>query len=179
MMTFLRNVSARNLLPALTLATLTAGMASLSACKKNEPAPVAPAEVKTEATTQGSASCLSDPRVVPYQPNLKVAGNSHNLTFVVTEATPTPPAGGKNAWTVQVLSASGAPASSYTLTATPYMPDHAHGPATAPTVQVQGDKYLISNIDFFMGGVWRTTLTAKDAQGNIVDAANVFLCIAG
>ncbi len=148
------------------------------ACKKEQPAPATTLAAPTTAT-DATASCAGDGRVMPYAANMKVPGNSHNLTFVVTDAAPNPPAGGKNTWTVQILSSANAATSNYTLTVTPYMPDHNHGPSTAPVVAVQGNNYVVSNIDFFMGGVWRTTLTAKDAQGNIVDAANVFLCIPG
>lgn len=153
-------------------------LAAMPGCKKD--ATQAPTTIASPTTgTADTVSCASDGRVSQYTANMKVQGNSHNLTFVITQATPTPPAGGKNTWNVQVLTQAGAPSSAYTLTATPYMPDHAHGPATAPVVAAQNGTYVISNIDFFMGGVWRTTLTAKDAQGNIVDAANVFFCVPG
>ena len=160
---------------------LVVALVGAPGCKKNEPAPVAttaPVEAKM-ANQAANASCGADPRVAVYQPGMKVAGNSHNLSFVITQAAPTPPAGGNNTWHVQILSASGAPATGYALSAAPYMPDHAHGPATSPTVKMEGNDYVVDGIDFFMGGVWRTTLTAKDSQGNIVDAANVFLCVAG
>jgi len=152
-------------------------LAAVPACKKE--APPAPPPATPVATPDTTASCDSDGRVQKFAVNMRVPGNSHNLTFVITSADPTPPVSGKNSWTVQILSAAGTPTSNYTLSATPYMPDHAHGPNTAPVVTPKGNDYVVSNIDFFMGGVWRTTLTAKDAQGNVVDAANVFLCIPG
>lgn len=180
---YLSHARARTLMSTFgRLTVMVALLGGMSACKKNDQAqqdPSASTTAPASARADLTASCESDGRVQKYAPGLKVAGNSHNLTFVVTAAEPTLPAGGKNKWTVQILSAAGAPTTEYTLTAAPYMPDHAHGPSAGPEVKAQGQNYEVSNIDFFMGGVWRTTLTAKDAKGAIVDAANVFLCIPG
>lgn len=168
--------------PGMAVAAASALLLGAPACNRDKPAAPATEAVpaaRTAAQDAGSASCSSDSRVMVYQPGLKVAGNSKNLSFVITQASPTPPAGGNNVWHVQVLGASGAPSTAYTLSAAPFMPDHGHGPQAAPTVKAEGADYVVSGIDFFMGGVWRITLTAKDDKGNVIDAANVFFCVPG
>src|SRR5438045_4201713 len=82
---------------------------------------------------------------------------------------PAPPARGTDTWNIHVTDANGAALSNLTLTAKPFMPDHGHGPAVSPAVASNGDgNYTVTNLYFFMAGVWQVTLTAKESTDSAV-----------
>lgn len=94
-------------------------------------------------------------------------------------ATPAPPAKGDNTWTVELVDGAGKPVSGATLTVVPFMPDHGHGTATAPTATPEGapGKYRISNMNLPMAGYWDITLSVT--VGATKSDARFGICIDG
>src|SRR6266849_3843639 len=83
---------------------------------------------------------------------------------------------GVDTWSLRVTDTSGQPLSDLSLSAVPFMPDHQHGPSVVPQVASKGGgNYTVSNLDFFMPGVWMTTFTSASPS----DSAKFFFCIPG
>ncbi len=93
-------------------------------------------------------------------------------------SSPAPPAEGDNAWTVQLLDASGAPLGEGAVTKVqPFMPDHGHGTMVVPSMSAMDadGRVEVSAIDFRMPGVWTLTFTVETAGQ--IDAATFGICI--
>jgi len=95
----------------------------------------------------------------------------NGLVVRLVAATPAPPAKGDNTWTVEIVDAAGKPVSGATVAVVPFMPDHGHGTAVAPTVTPEAapGKYLISKMNLPMAGYWDITLsvTVSGAKGEV------------
>ncbi len=80
-------------------------------------------------------------------------------------AAPSPPSKGENAWTLQVVDASGQPLDGAEVTLVPSMPDHGHGSAVKPIVAPVGSegKYAVTRVYLAMAGYWRITVTVTKA----------------
>ena len=144
-----------------------AGLA-LTGCGKSSSA--------TDATaTVATAACGQDPRVTPYADGMKFKGST--LSVEILTADPSPPGLQLNTWTFQVIDAQNNPVTGAAVTVQPYMPDHGHGPSVVPVVTASGSTYTVSNIDFFMPGVWRMTFDVTN--GNVKDQAVVDFCVSG
>lgn len=138
----------------------------------------APATEDAGASDTGTIGCATDPRAQTYAPNLQRTGDGAALQFVLLSADPGPPLRGNNTWKVKVLTAAGAPVTGASLEAAPFMPEHGHGPSVAPTTTANADgTFTVSDLDFFMPGLWRVTFTAK--AGTVTDTASFFFCVAG
>ena len=96
----------------------------------------------------------------------------------LVSADPAPPLRGMNTWQVQVEDGSGNPIDGAMVSVDLYMPDHGHSSPTTPTVTAQSNgAYEISNLNFFMPGVWRARFTVtRDTTTELVD---FFFCVAG
>ncbi len=165
---------------ALALAMLTAGVA---ACSSSTGA----SGPDGGSTPDGDAiGCASDSRAEVYASGMSRPGDQGALTFVLNTATPAPPAQYMNQWTIALRDSSGQPVTGATLTApamvsghlNPYMPDHQHGPPVPPQVTANSDgTFTVSNLDFFMGGLWQVTLDAQ--SGSVSDSTTFSFCIGG
>lgn len=160
--------------------------ASLPACSSADSAD--PSDLSISSTTaalgsslcsggiDGAISCQHDPLVVPYAAGLTQAGSKGILSFVLASADPAPPAVGLNNWTVAVLDASGTAQAATFVEVKPWMPYHGHGPSLVPTISAGPDgSYVVSNLDFFMVGVWQVTVSVQTAAGN--DSAVFSFCV--
>lgn len=137
-----------------------------------------PATQDAGTTDSGAIGCATDPRAQTYAPNMQRAGDGGALQFVLISADPGPPLRGNNTWKVKLLTSAGAPVTGATLDAAPFMPEHGHGPSVAPTTTANADgTFTVSDLDFFMPGLWRVTFTAT--AGTVTDTASFFFCVAG
>jgi hypothetical protein len=153
---------------------------SLPACSAGDPPPGTSAAALNDAVDAGTAdstiTCQYDPLVEPYAPNMTQRGSSGLLEFRLQSANPAPPALGLNSWTVAVLDANGVTQDASFVEIKPWMPYHGHGASIVPQASPNGDgTYLISNLDFFMVGVWQITLSVQTAAGN--DSAVFSFCV--
>ena len=143
-------------------------LALLGGCGKKAAPEVDPAVV---------VQCSKDPRVQAYAANMRQAGSSGLLSFVLVQAAPAPPGRDENTWTVRVQDAAGNAVTGANLAVKLWMPDHGHGPATIPTISASGADIQVQNMDFFMAGVWQITLTATAAGQS--DSAVFTFCVEG
>lgn len=73
---------------------------------------------------------------------------------------------GLNDWTVAVLDSGGEIQEANFVEIKPWMPYHGHGASVVPQVSRNADgTYFVSNLDFFMVGVWQVTLGVQTAAG--------------
>ncbi len=153
--------------PTCLRSTLFLALALAAACGGSQSSPADAGDV---------IDCASDPRVATYAPNLSVNSASGGMKFVLVSSSPAPPAVGVDTWSLRVTDTSGQPLSDLSLSAVPFMPDHQHGPSVVPQVASKGGgNYTVSNLDFFMPGVWMTTFTSASPS----DSAKFFFCIPG
>jgi hypothetical protein len=123
--------------------------------------------------------CDTDPRAAVYAVGLsaKSADGAVHATFV--DAMPAPPSKGENAWTIKLTDAMGSPINGATVTVKPFMPDHGHGSSVLPLVQPDtSGTYLITQLDFFMPGIWQITLAVAQGGGQPDNVVFTF-CVDG
>lgn len=154
--------------------------ASLPACSSDSPSSGSTATGLDDAVDSGAAdgsiTCDYDPQVVPYAAGLREPGGNGILSFVLVSANPAPPALGLNEWTVEVLDSSGTAQVATFVQIKPWMPYHGHGASVVPTVTGSANgSYLVSDLDFFMVGVWQVTFDAQTAAGS--DSAVFTFCV--
>ena len=121
-------------------------------------------------------NCQNDPRVLVYAPNVSVQSQAKTMKFTLARSSPAPPARGTGTWNIHVTDANGTALPSLTLAAKPFMPDHGHGPAVIPSVANNGGgDYTVTNLYFFMPGVWQITFTSQAST----DSAVFTFCVPG
>ena len=153
--------------PSCLRSTLLLALALGAACGGSQSSPADAGDV---------INCASDPRVATYAPNLSVNSASGGMKFVLVSSSPAPPAVGVDTWSLRVTDASGQPLSGLSLSAVPFMPDHGHGPSVVPQIASNGGgNYTVSNLYFFMPGVWKITFTSASPS----DTAAFFFCVPG
>lgn len=153
--------------------------AFLPACSSGDPAVSSAAELNAAAdagTADSTITCQYDPLVQPYAPNMTQRGSNGVLQFLLQSANPAPPALGLNSWTVEVLDANGVIQNASFEEIKPWMPYHGHGASVVPQASRNADgSYLVSELDFFMVGVWQITFSAQTPAGN--DSAAFTFCV--
>lgn len=95
---------------------------------------------------------------------------------VVLNGTPSPPALGEDTFEMAITNSDGgAPVTGLTLTVVPWMPAMGHGTSTVPTVsESPPGTYVISNVDFFMAGVWELrTAISGPVTDNVTPSFNI------
>lgn len=113
------------------------------------------------------AACGTDPEAIPADPfviPLEKTSLDSELSASLIEANPAPPAKGINTWRLALSDADGNPIEDLSFRVVLFMPKHGHGssPTTVTSTDVAGE-YLVSRINFTMGGVWEVRLQADDA----------------
>ena len=82
-------------------------------------------------------------------------GESTSAKLTVVDADPEDPARGMNSWLISLSDSAGAPLTECDVSLTPYMPEHAHGVATAPVIsEGEPGQYQVEQIEFIMPGLW-------------------------
>lgn len=117
----------------------------------------------TTASNSGVSACG--------RPASVTAGDSlscgDNCTLTLTAMSPSAPEKGDNAWTVQVTGPT-----VVSVEATPFMPEHGHGTSPASFMGVatgEPGTYTVSEMPFFMAGLWEVTVTATDSEDNVYE----------
>jgi hypothetical protein len=127
-------------------------------------------------------ACMTSGRGDTYAVGLQHTGANAAYIFKMMSAMPAPPGRNLNTWVIQITwEATGAPVTGASLTVTPFMPDHQHGPG-AYTPQVMElttpGQYQISDINTWMPGYWEITLDAVVPGTSPVEDSAVFkFCI--
>jgi hypothetical protein len=126
--------------------------------------------------------CMTSGRGDTYAVGLQHTGVNTLYIFKMMSATPAPPGRNLNTWVIQITwEATGAPVTGASLTVTPFMPDHQHGPGDV-TPQVMElatpGQYQISDINTWMPGYWEITIDATVPGTTPVEDKAVFkFCI--
>jgi hypothetical protein len=130
----------------------------------------------------GSApsACAGDPRTQVYAAGLERASADGTMKVSFVAAQPAPPQKGTNTWTVHVTDAGGKAVDGATIDVKPFMPDHNHGSSITPQVVPMGSgDYHVELLDFFMPGVWQSTLTITPAGGGAPTTVVFTFCVDG
>lgn len=101
-------------------------------------------------------------------------------TVKLQSITPAPPRQKvKNNWVLQILDASGQPASGLTFTnASSYMPVHRHGGNRTPVgvAAAEAGSYQLNDIDFIMRGPWQVLFDVQQGSDKI-GTATIQICV--
>jgi hypothetical protein len=127
--------------------------------------------------TADTSLCSSDPRAQSFTADMVQKGTTGTFGVKLISVDPWPVLKGDNAWTVQIVDASGAPATGAMFTVKPFMPDHGHGSSIIPDIEPgQGDAtFTINRLNVFMPGIWQFTFTIT--KGTQTDSAVVTFCV--
>lgn len=129
-----------------------------------------------------AVACMTSGRGDTYAVGLQHPGINDAYVFTMMSATPAPPGRNLNTWVIQITwAASGAAVTGASLTVTPFMPDHQHGPGDV-TPQVMElatpGQYQISDINTWMPGYWEITIDATvPGTAPVEDKAVFKFCI--
>lgn len=142
------------------------------------PAPNAPSCVHDPGTAgSGSVSCVNAPGVSPTATDLDQMSALGTFWVRIVAAEPNPPAKQMNSWTIRIYdTATRTAITGASVVATPYMDCHGH-PARFPaqvTANPDGT-YTVSQLDLFMAGIWRISISLPDRQ----DRVNFHFCVQG
>jgi hypothetical protein len=136
-----------------------------------------PAEPASPPPPTGSrVTCADDASLEAIGPGTERAGALGLFRVVLRAATA---ARAKNAWTLEVRTASGEKVTGADVRAQARMRDHGHAPPDAPltTAGAEAGQYVVSPLHFFLPGVWRTTFTID--VGGKKDVATFDFCVEG
>ncbi len=137
--------------------------AGLGACGTEDPPP-----------DEEPVNCAEETRDDDFAVGLSKTGNDSIVGFTLMTANPAPPIRGDNSWTIQLNqmngAATGAPIDGADLQVTPFMPDHGHPSAKTVRIEPTGvpGQYELSPINFWMPGLWETTIDVASPSGNDV-----------
>jgi hypothetical protein len=126
-------------------------------------------------------ACMTSGRGDMFAVGLSHTGVNAAYKFELKSAMPaTPERQDRGTWVIAISwEATGAPVTGASLTVTPFMPDHQHGPG-AYTPQVQAlatpGQYQISDINTWMPGYWEVTIDAMTPD-KIEDSAVFKVCV--
>ncbi|GAC1351813.1 MAG: hypothetical protein NVSMB1_08480 [Polyangiales bacterium] len=115
--------------------------------------------VSCSGSSDGSSSDLRFPARA-----LMIVTSAEGRLKVEVRSSPQPLTRGVGAIELVVTDALGAPQSTLSVTAIPWMVSHGHGTSVTPNVLVMGDgRYVLTNVNFFMPGKWelRTTMSGS------------------
>ena len=126
-------------------------------------------------------ACMTSGRGDMFAVGLSHTGVNAAYKFELKSAMPaTPERQDRGTWVIAISwEATGAPVTGASLTVTPFMPDHQHGPG-AYTPQVMElatpGQYQISDINTWMPGYWEVTIDAMTPD-KIEDSAVFKVCV--
>lgn len=105
------------------------------------------------------ATLCADPRADPWPLLRPKASSGAHFRVALLAATPSPPAVGKNTWTLRVTGPDEQPVTGIDLSARAFMPDHGHGTALPSVVSAMSPgTHQVRALDLFMEGVWQVDL---------------------
>jgi hypothetical protein len=153
------------------LATPALLMASIAGCGSGHSGPDA----------DEALACMTSGRGDMFAVGLSHTGMNAAYKFELKSAMPaTPERQDRGTWVIAISwEATGAPVTGASLTVSPFMPDHQHGPG-AYTPQIQAmptpGQYQISDINTWMPGYWEVTIDAMTPD-KIEDSAVFKVCV--
>jgi hypothetical protein len=128
---------------------------------------------------RAASGCAAEARADAYRVGLEKAGAT-GLRVRLMEARPGPPDRGDNLWALELVDAAGAPVTTATISARPWMPDHGHGSTPqrhAARPGATAGAWELGPFNLFMPGLWTVTLDVETPAG--ADAAVFAFCIEG
>jgi YtkA-like protein len=144
----------------------------LAACSSNGTAP-----------PDAPINCAEVTGVDQFAVGLEHVGDSGKLNFRIISGDPAPPARDDNTWVVQVNAMNGvtvgpAVKDAVFTTIRPYMPAHMHTSGVQAKVMAMptDGQYQLSRVNFFMPGVWETTIAVTSTAAG-EDQAVFKFCI--
>lgn len=132
-----------------------------------------------------AVACMTSGRGDTFAIGLQHTGMNALYTFKLMSADPPTPSRQKlGTWVVQISwEATGAPVTGASLSVSPFMPDHQHGPG-AYTPQIMElatpGQYQISDINTWMPGYWEITIdaiTGAATPAKVEDTAVFKVCV--
>jgi hypothetical protein len=156
-----------------------AALPTMAGCSSSDGGDSSSGTTTMTVTTEDSP-CATDPRGQHYAVGLSGASADGSLKMSFVSANPAPPGEGENYWTLKVTDGSGAPLTGATFDVKPWMPDHGHGSSIIPSMtpmSVPGE-YDVGILEFFMPGIWQTTITEEGTTG-APEAVVFTFCVAG
>ena len=163
------SLAASTLAPVLGIAVALGGSFAVGCSSSSDTA--------SDSQSQAASLCGSDPRAQTFSANMVQVGKSGTFSIKIISMDNFPVVKGDNAWTVEVLDATGNPATGATFTLKPFMPDHGHGSSIVPDIEPgTGDAtFNVGRINTFMPGIWQFTFSiTKDTTA---DSAVVTFCV--
>jgi hypothetical protein len=155
------------------LATPALLLASIAGCGSGHSGPDA----------DEALACMTSGRGDMFAVGLSHTGVNAAYKFELRSAMPaTPDRADRGTWVIAISwEATGAPVTGASLTVTPFMPDHQHGPG-AYTPQIQAmptpGQYQISDINTWMPGYWEVTIDAMSPDKPPIEDSAVFkVCV--
>ena len=128
--------------------------------------------------TSTACVCQTDP-MDTYVANMAKVGLNQKLTFQLIQSNPAPPIKGSNDWKVKITDMAGA-AVSTGLTIRVWMPKHGHDSPTPTkiTYDAASSTFDLNPIGLsLMPGIWRVSMTVKDASNVLADQADFDFCV--
>jgi len=128
----------------------------------------------TEPPDDEPVNCAEETRDDEFAAGLAKSGNGGTLGFTLMTAEPAFPIRGDNTWIIQINQmaggVAGAPVDGVDMQVTPFMPDHGHPSGKTVTIEPTGTagQYELAPINFWMPGLWETTIDAASASGDDV-----------
>lgn len=137
---------------------LSAAFCLCGACVS--PAPSEPAvDAGPDGMGPAPATLCADPRADPWPLRKFKASSGARFRVALIAAEPSPPAIGKNTWTLRVTGPDDQPAAGLDLSARPFMPDHGHGTALPRVIAAMSPAtHQVRAMDLFMEGIWQVDL---------------------
>lgn len=161
-----------------TALLFAAGAAALAGCSSRESSGASTGTATD--TGPDTAACMIGPSPQTFAIGLSGASADGSLHMELMSASPAPPEEGENTWTLKVTDASGAPVTGESFTVKPWMPAHGHGSSITPSMTPTSTPgvYDVGILEFFMPGIWQTTITLDQDAGAPEDVVFTF-CIPG
>lgn len=118
----------------------------------------------------GSYNCADEARDDEFVAGIAKQGESQRMMFTLVSADPAPPARGDNVWMLKLttMAAPGTPVDGAVMSASPFMPDHNHGPQFDTVITPAGEPglYRLEPVNLWMPGLWETTIRVSGADSD-------------
>lgn len=131
-------------------------------------------------STTSASVCAADSGAIDYAVGVGAAADDGNVKITFADADPAPPGKGNNVFTVDVTDGVDQPLTGADITVKACMPLHGHCASVTPTVtaDAKAGRYVVTNVDLFMSGLWTITFTVTPS-GGAADPVNISFCVEG
>jgi hypothetical protein len=119
-----------------------------------------------------SYNCAEETRDDEFAFGLTKPGESSRIEFKLLSSEPAPPHRGDNTWIVQLdtMTQPTSPVTGAVMSATPFMPDHAHGSGKSVVItpMTEPGQYKLEPVNMWMPGLWEVTMQVTGANSDRV-----------